>query len=112
MNIRNADRAVIFDLTLADLAQITPMLEALEYQLREECAQRVIANLEAIESIYSIQIGTLVAMHVKCYENLAVMKLANVNKHVRNQLQIVGLEKLMEIHHGTAAALESFGKTR
>ena len=103
MNIRKVDGQTVFDLTADDLSQIAPTLEALDMELKEECAQRVVGNLEGITSIYSIQIGTLVAMHVKCYENLAIMSLANVHPHVRSQLQMVGLDKLMELHHGLKA---------
>ena len=87
-----------------------PTLAALEHEIRDECAQHVVADLETIESIFSLQIGTLVAMHVMCYENLAVMKLANVRDHVKNQLKLVGLDKLMQMHHGTKVAIESFGQ--
>jgi anti-anti-sigma factor len=104
MNIRKIDGHTVFDLSSADLSQIAETLVALEATLREENVQRVIANLQGIQSIYSMQIGTLVAMHVKCYENLAVMSLANVHPHVRNQLEMVGLDKLMELHHGLEAA--------
>jgi len=103
MNIRKIDGHTVFDLNADDLSQIGETLAALEALLREENVQRVIANLQDLASIYSIQIGTLVAMHVKCYENLAVMSLANVHPHVRNQLEMVGLDKLMSFRHGLDA---------
>ena len=65
-----------------------------------------------IENIYSMQIGTLVTMHVLCYENVAFMKLANASEKVKNLLRMVGLEAMMEIHHGVDVALQSFGKDK
>ena len=91
-----------------DLSNLVPLLAQLETQLRDECAQVVIVNLQAFDSIFSLQIGALAAMHVMCYENLAVMKLSHVHDHVKNQLTMVGLDKMMEIHHGAKAASESF----
>lgn len=100
---------VVFDLSTDDLSQTAETLRLVEHVIRDECAVRVVANLASIASIFSLQIGTLVAMHVVCYENVAVLKLANVNEHVKNQLRLVGLDKIMEIHHGVKSALESFG---
>ena len=56
-----------------------------------------------------MQIGTLVTMHVMCYENVAVMKLAGANEKVKNLLRMVGLETMMEMHHGSEVATQSFG---
>ncbi len=109
MNVRKIDKDLVFDLTKEDLSKTVQTLTMVERIIKEEGAMHVVANLETIESIYSLQIGTLVAMHVLCYENVAVMKLANVNEHVKNQLRLVGLDQIMEIHHGVNAALDSFG---
>lgn len=109
MVVNKIDKDLVFDLTKEDLSRTVQTLTMVERIIKEEGAMRIVANLETIESIYSLQIGTLVAMHVLCYENIAVMKLANVNEHVKNQLRLVGLDQIMEIHHGISAALESFG---
>ncbi|HLX63895.1 MAG TPA: hypothetical protein VKX17_21670 [Planctomycetota bacterium] len=108
MLIERVGPTAIFTLSKEDLSAPVPTLAALEREIKDECAQQIVADLEIIESIYSLQIGTLVAMHVMCYENLAVMKLASVNNHVKNQLRLVGLDKLMEMHHGKQVAVESF----
>ena len=109
MDVRKIDKDLVFDLTQEDLSKTVQTLAMVERFIKEDGAMRVVANLETIESIYSLQIGTLVAMHVLCYENVAVMKLANVNEHVKNQLRLVGLDQIMEIHHGISAALDCFG---
>lgn len=110
MTVHNNSGKVTLDVTRDDLSLIMPTLARLEEQLRDECAQEVTVNLEKIDSIYSLQIGTLAAMHVMCYENLAVMKLSNVNAHVQGQLTLVGLDKMMEMHHGADVVKESFKK--
>jgi anti-anti-sigma regulatory factor len=112
MKISRDGTAAIFQFTREDLSLIIPTLAAVETELKEECAQVIVADLAAFESIYSLQIGSLAAMHVLCYENLAVMKLMNVHEHVKQQLTLVGLDKLMELHHGAGVAKESFGKKK
>ena len=109
MFVQKNGKDLIFDLNKEDLSQTVQTLSLVERIIKEECAMHIVANLAAIQSIYSLQIGTLVAMHVLAYENVAVMKLANVNEHVKNQLRLVGLDQIMEIHHGVAAAADSFG---
>ena len=108
MTILKDGSSVVLNVTRDDLNNIVPTLALLEEQLKDECAQIVIVNLETLESIFSLQIGTLAAMHVMCYENVAVMKLSNVHVHVKSQLTMVGLDKLMAIHHGSNVVKESF----
>jgi anti-anti-sigma factor len=84
------------------------MQRLLESLLKVDGEKKFVADMSAVESIYSLQIGTLVTMHVLCYENVAIMKLAGVRPKVRNILRIVGLETLMEMHHGAEMATESF----
>jgi anti-anti-sigma factor len=110
MEIQKVKDVVIFKLTSEDLAEPRPMQRLVESLLKVDGEKKFVADLSAVESIYSLQIGTLVTMHVLCYENVAVMKLAGVNAKVRNVLRIVGLETLMEMHHGSEIAAESFGK--
>ncbi len=110
MLVQKIGSDLVFDLTEGDLSQTRGTLSIVERAIHEESAMHVVANLSSIQSIFSLQIGTLVAMHVLCYENVAVMKLANVHEHVKNQLRLVGLDQLMEIHHGVKAALDSFGQ--
>ena len=94
-----------------DLADPRVMSEQLENLLKNEGETRVVVDLSAVETIYSLQIGTLVAMHVMCYENVAVMKLCGASRKVRTLLRMVGLESLMELHHGTDVAVQSFAST-
>ena len=109
MDIRKEDGVVVMRLTAADLNAPQPTLDILQRAVQDDSEQKIVADLSAIESIYSLQIGTLVAMHVLCYENVAVMKLSGVNEKVKNLLRMVGLEAMMEMHHGASVAIQSFG---
>ena len=72
-------------------------------------ASAIVFACSAVLTPNPTQIGTLVTIHVLCYENVAVMKLAGANQKLRELLRMVGLEALMEMHHGTGVAVESFG---
>jgi anti-anti-sigma regulatory factor len=100
---------VIMKLTNEDLDNPQKSLNILESLLRDEYERKFVADLSKMEAIYSIQIGTLVSMHVMCYENVAVMKLAGASDKVKELLRMVGLEAMMEMHHGAAVAAQSFG---
>ncbi len=108
MEIQKVKDVVIFKLTPADLSDARNMQRIIENLLKVDGEKKFVADLTAVDSIYSLQIGTLVTMHVLCYENVAIMKLASVNPKVQNILRIVGLETLMEMHHGAEIAAESF----
>lgn len=112
MEIQKIKDVVILKLVEDDLSDPHNTSLIVENLLKVDGEKRFVIDLSAVASIYSIQIGTLVTMHVLCYENVAIMKLAGVNDKVRNVLRIVGLEALMEMHHGTEVALESFGKRK
>jgi anti-anti-sigma factor len=100
---------VIMKLTTEDLDNPQKSLNILESLLKDEYERKFVADLSKLDAIYSIQIGTLVSMHVMCYENVAVMKLAGASDKVKDLLRMVGLEAMMEMHHGAAVAAQSFG---
>lgn len=100
---------VILKLTADDLLDPYTTTRAVETLLKINGERKFVADLSLVDSIYSMQIGTLVAIHCMCYENLAVMKLAGASEKVKALLRVVGLETLMEMHHGTAIAKQSFG---
>jgi anti-anti-sigma factor len=100
---------VVMKLTSEDLDNPQKTLNLLEVLLKEEYERKFVADLSKLDAIYSIQIGTLVSMHVMCYENISVMKLAGASDKVKDLLRMVGLEAMMEMHHGAAVAAQSFG---
>ncbi len=69
----------------------------------------LVADLSCVDTVTSLQIGTIVSLHLIAYENVAVMKLAGANDRVKHLLRLIGLDKLMEMHHGTEVAVASFG---
>ncbi len=111
MEIRKERDVVIIQLEADDLSDPKRMSDVLENLLCVEGERKIVADLSRIDAIYSIQIGTLVTLHVMCYENVAVMKLAGATEKVKNLLRMVGLETLMEFHHGAEVAAQSFGRT-
>jgi anti-anti-sigma factor len=109
MEVRKEADVVILKLTPDDLTNPVKPLNTLERLLKEDYERKIVADLSQVDAIYSIQIGTLVTMHVMCYENIAVMKLAGASNKVKELLRMVGLEAMMEMHHGAEVAAQSFG---
>ena len=111
MKVEKDKDIVILKLTPEDLSDPYSTSRAVEAFLKVNGERKFVADLSQVDSIYSMQIGTLVAIHCMCYENLAVMKLAGASEKVKALLRMVGLETLMEMHHGTGVAKQSFGPT-
>jgi anti-anti-sigma factor len=109
MEVRKEKDVIILMLTPEDLNEPKKAMTILENLLTVEGERKIVADLSKVDSIYSLQIGTLVTMHVMCYENVAVMKLSGINEKVKSLLRMVGLEAMMEMHHGAAVAAQSFG---
>ncbi len=100
---------MILTITEADLNDPRNTSNIVEDLLKVDGETKIVADLSKIQNIYSLQIGTLVTIHVLCYENVAVMKLAGASEKVKNLLRMVGLESMMEMHHGADIAAQSFG---
>lgn len=109
MEVRKDKGVVILTLAEEDLNDPKTTSRIVEDMLKIDGETRIVADLSKIQNIYSLQIGTLVTIHVLCYENVAVMKLAGASDKVKNLLRMVGLESMMEMHHGTDVAAQSFG---
>ena len=109
MEIKKEKDVVILTPTEQDLADVQVTARVVEQLLKEEGENKIVVDLSRIVQIHSLQIGTLVTLHVLCYENVAIMKLANANDRLKSLLRMVGLETLMEMHHGVDVAAESFG---
>ena len=111
MKLRKEKDVVIIELSPDDLTDAKELSNVMERLLLEDGERKIVADLTRVDAIYSLQIGSLVTMHVMCYENVAVMKLAGANEKVKNLLRMVGLETKMEMHHGPDVAAQSFGST-
>ena len=99
---------VTLRLTAEDLSHPHETVSALE-DLLSEGERRFVADLGALSCVTSLQAGTLFSLHALCYENLAILKLAGAVKKVNVILRLIGLDKIMEFHHGREVALASFG---
>jgi len=109
VEIRKDKGVVVLTPTEEDLEDALCTTRAVEELIKEEGELKFVVDLSLLEQVHSLQIGTLVAVHVLCYENVAVMKLANASEKLKALLRMVGLEALMEMHHGVNVAAQSFG---
>jgi len=109
MEIKKVKDVVVLKLKPADLSDIQETSEIVENLLKVDGERKFVADLASVNAINSLQAGALVTLHLLCYENLAVMKLAGVDEKVKMVLRLIGLDKLMEMHHGADVASQSFG---
>ncbi|MBI3829187.1 MAG: STAS domain-containing protein [Planctomycetes bacterium] len=109
MEIRKVKDVVVLRLKAADLTAIQDTSDIVENMLKVDGERKFVADLTEIHQINSLQAGALVTLHLLCYENLALMKLAGIDERVKTVLRLIGLDKLMEMHHGAEVASQSFG---
>lgn len=109
MEIRKRKAIVTLRMTAEDLSNPQDTSDIVEDLLQVDGERKFIIDLAAVPLLSSLQIGTLVTIHLLCYENLALMKLANVSERAKVVLKLVGLDKIMETHHGKDVVAESFG---
>ena len=83
------------------IAEMTEILTGGEYP-------RVVIDLGGITYVQSIQIGTIVAMHMVAYENLSIIRFVNIGPRIKELLVAVGLDKIVESHHGEKVMKDSF----
>jgi anti-anti-sigma regulatory factor len=108
MEIHKIKAGVELYLTSEDLEKPRELLGLLE-SLLNDGERRIVANLEGVPQLFSFHIGTLVTLHLTCYENLAVFSLKNLSEKNRLVLKLVGLDKVMALHQGDRVVEESFG---
>jgi anti-sigma B factor antagonist len=70
---------------------------------------RLILDLANVSYIDSAGLGTLVAGYTSAQNQGASMKLANLTKKFKEQLQITKLITVFEVYETVAEALKSFG---
>lgn len=92
-----------------DLSDPKKVTDVLEKTLHHFGDRNVIVDMSLADSLTSLQLGTLVTIHLVCYENLAVMRLASVSSKVKLVLRLIGLDQIMHCHHGEKVVNESFG---
>lgn len=109
MQIQKVKDVIMLHMTPEDLSCPHETSRVVETLLREDGERKFVANLSNVPDLMSLQAGTLFTLHALCYENVAILKLSGANKKVKMILRLIGLDKIIEIHHGKDVALESFG---
>lgn len=108
MKIEKSGSVVVLTIVKEDLSNPQHASKVLEELIQSEGQRNFVADLSKLDQISSLQVGAIVTLHLICYENLAVLKLANVSTPILKVLKLVGLDKLMEMHHGVNVARQSF----
>jgi anti-sigma B factor antagonist len=72
-------------------------------------AKRLVLDLGEVSYIDSAGLGTLVAGYTSSQSQGAVMKLANLTKRFREQLNITKLVTVFDVYDSVEAAVKSFG---
>ena len=71
--------------------------------------RRIVVDLSEVHMLTSLMIGALVSLHLLAYENVVVLTFENIHAKIRNLLELIGLDKLMESHYGKGMKLEAPG---
>ena len=78
-------------------------------EMLAEGAKRLVLDLGDVSYIDSAGLGTLVAGYTSSQSQGAVMKLANLTKRFREQLNITKLVTVFDVYDSVEAAVKSFG---
>jgi anti-sigma B factor antagonist len=78
-------------------------------EMLSEGAKRLVLDLGNVSYIDSAGLGTLVAGYTSSQSQGAVMKLANLTKRFREQLNITKLVTVFDVYDSVEAAIQSFG---
>jgi len=78
-------------------------------EMLAEGAKRLVLDLGNVSYIDSAGLGTLVAGYTSSQSQGAVMKLANLTKRFREQLNITKLVTVFDVYDSVEAAAKSFG---
>jgi len=78
-------------------------------EMLAEGAKRLVLDLGEVSYIDSAGLGTLVAGYTSSQSQGAVMRLANLTKRFREQLNITKLVTVFDVYDSVEAAVKSFG---
>jgi anti-sigma B factor antagonist len=114
MSIQASTRAVD-DVAIVDisgqlrLGEGTGKLRDVVQQLTKDGYRKIILNLAGVIHIDSAGIGELMMNYTTLRNQGGELKLMNLNKNVRNLLQVTRLYTLFDVHDDQTAALGAFG---
>ena len=113
MTIQASTRAV-GDIAIIDisgqlrLGEGTGKLRDAIHQLVREGYRKILLNLQGVIHIDSSGIGELVSNYTSLRNQGGELKLMNMNKNVRNLLQVTRLYTIFDVHDDQASALAAF----
>ena len=90
------------------LGEGTGKLRDTVQQLVQEGYRKILLNLAGVNHIDSSGIGELMSNYTTLQNRGGELKLMNLNKNVRNLLQITRLFTIFDVHDDQAAALKAF----
>ena len=113
MSIQASTRAVdgiaIVDISgQLRLGEGTGKLRDVVQQLVREGYRKILLNLAGVVHIDSSGIGELMSSYTTLRNQGGELKLMNLNKNVRNLLQITRLFTIFDVHDDQASALKAF----
>ena len=108
MQVRQEGKVMVVDVSADDLMDPVAVMSYFEQLIVEAGQSRILVNLSSIEYLSSLQIGTLVALHVLAYENVALLKFAGLNKKLEGLFNILGVNRVIEMHYGSVDPRDLF----
>ena len=113
MSIQVSTRAVegiaILDITgQLRLGEGTGKLRDAVQELLREGYNKIVVNLSGVNHIDSSGIGELMSNYTTLRNQGGELKLMNLQKNVRNLLQVTRLYTIFDVHDDQASALQSF----
>ena len=91
-----------------DLRHPEQLYSRFEQIIVEDEVKRILVDLSGVRDATSLMIGALIALHLLAYENLAVLKFTGLNPKIHMLFRLLGVDKVLESHHGPASTSGSF----
>jgi anti-sigma B factor antagonist len=113
MTIQASTRAV-GDIAIIDisgqlrLGEGTGKLRDVVQELVHEGYRKILLNLQGVIHIDSSGIGELMSNYTSLRNQGGELKLMNLNKNVRNLLQVTRLYTIFDVHDDQASAIQAF----
>jgi anti-sigma B factor antagonist len=108
---RQIEDVIVLDVSgRITLGEGNVILREIVRDLAEKGNKRIVLNLSEVHYIDSSGLGELVKTHTTMRNRGGELKLANLNKHVNDLLQMTRLAAVFDIQKDEASALQSLGK--
>ena len=108
MQVRDEGKVLVVDVSSDDLMDPVAVMNYFQQLIVEAGQSRILVDLSSIEYLSSLQIGTLVALHVLAYENVALLKFAGLSKKLEGLFNSLGVNRVIEMHYGSVDPRDLF----